>query len=83
MFEKVPVTKHYATINLWCFRICIAAVVAGFAMTLLMIWDVFDSEQVIEKAWLSLALFFGTSVMIALLNNAFSLRVARTQEGEK
>jgi fatty acid desaturase len=76
-FERNTDSKYFALINRACFYVCMLSIAFGFVLTLLMIWEVFaqDQRRVVEKSWLTIAVFFGTGVLVSMINNVFSLRV--------
>lgn len=82
--ERSTDSKYFALINRACFYVCMLSIAFGFVLTLLMIWEVFaqDQHRVVEKSWLTIAVFFGTAVLVAMINNMFSLRVVSRDEKE-
>ena len=63
-------------LNKVCFTICVASVVAGFVLSLAIIWEVFgNNNHVVEKLWLTIGLLFGASLLVGIINNIFAGRL--------
>lgn len=70
----------YDKINRACFYTSMLCVSLGLILSLAMVWEVFPNNRVIEKSWLSIGIIFGSAVVIAAINSAFSLRAVKKRE---
>jgi hypothetical protein len=57
-----------------CFTICIVCIVAGVVLSLTMIWGDGWDDEVVVKAWLTLAVFFCASALTLSISKTLGRR---------
>lgn len=68
-------------LNKVCFTICIMCIVLGTVLGLAMIWLNLHDSEFVWKSWLTILLFFLSSLLTLLVSKAFEGRGAREPLG--